>query len=325
MAQVHMNMNMASPSIRKLVIIIVASALLSSGEIAGASYRFDLVSEAIRSPLFKNKTPLEKLRLAADLLRTQRLSHSDMSFLVLDWADQYLREPEDPLKRLKRWASLTEDEQLSKLRIPRDYLNRVLVAEYLVRHTDYLKAGPKDKLVILRNLSEENLVDWSVSLAYARIYAGAVIMEASAQENPSPMRALEALKKIKEEELVGWHYRAPTEAIICSQALALDEEFIAGDHLFRLRTLRNLQDQGLIIALTRKELERLPAWRLLVKDEEFLESGLDERRKRLSEIKNTGLILSSTYSDLERIFCKDHPRKGLESGPNPLPPNIQNR
>lgn len=325
MAQLPMRTNRASGLIYPLLICVITGMTLNWQSQCGAAYTFDIVSEALNSPLFRDKPPLEKLRLAVDLLKTQRVRSSDISFLVLDWADQYLRSPRAPFARLKRWAQLAEDEQLSRLRLPRDFLNRALLAEYLVRETGYLKAGPKEKLRILAKLSEQNLVDWSVSLAYARIYAGAVVISAETSENPTPMETLRALKRIKEEGLIGWHYRVPTEALLCAEALAMDEDYRAAGALEKLQKLEEMQESGLITALTRKELERLPAWRLLAQDESFLKGTPRKRRGRLNELKDKGLILSSTSTELERIFCNNRGEPGLKPQPNPLPPNIHNR
>ena len=69
------------------------------------------------------------------MIREKKLKDREMVFAVLDWGDQYVREPSDPLDRLKRWAQLSSDETLSHLRIPREFLNRTLLAEYLVEKT----------------------------------------------------------------------------------------------------------------------------------------------------------------------------------------------
>lgn len=50
---------------------------------------FDLVPGVIEAPEFKGKDPIQKLRLVADLLRTNRVKQSDIAYVALDWADQY--------------------------------------------------------------------------------------------------------------------------------------------------------------------------------------------------------------------------------------------
>ena len=109
----------------------------------GSSYdSFDVVSGVIQAPQFKDVPPLQKLRLTADLIRNRKLKDSDMSFAILDWGDRDLREPPDPYDRLKRWLDMVNDDQLSSLKLPRDYLNRTLVSQYLVEKTNYLRSAP---------------------------------------------------------------------------------------------------------------------------------------------------------------------------------------
>ncbi len=316
-----------SPNILRLLVIICAGACVFFTYTAACYgvYGLDIIADVIESPVFEGKTAHEKLKLLVELTRGQTLNQSDMSYVALDWADQYLRIPNDPLERLKKWAQIAEDEQLSKLRLPRDFLNRTLLAEYLVKNREYLNSSPKKKLQLLAELSKDNLVDWSVALAYARIYAGAVILGAESKKAPTPWEALNTLKRIKEKGLVGWHYRAPTEAILCSEVLAMDQSYISSKPLDRLKRLKALQNEGLITALTRKELEKLPVWRLLVNDEDFLQSDATAKRAHLIELKNSGLILASTYSDLEKIFLKESPDQDQPAELNPLPPDIQNR
>jgi hypothetical protein len=292
--------------------------LVSSGR-CPAFDTVDLVSGVLDSPQFRDKDPVQKLRMASDLLRSDKLKHADLAFALLDWGDQYVREPSDPLERLKRWQELTNDEKLSRLKIPRDFLNRMLLAEYLVNVPTYLKASPEQKLEFLGKLEEKNLVDWSVSLAYARLYAGAILSGAKSGEPPPPLEALTLLKKLKDHGLVNWHYRVPTEAILVAEALALDREFQKATPYDRLVRLRELERQGLITSLTRKELEKLPAWRLLVTDPSFLKSDPDVKRERLAKLKADGLLLSSTFSDLNGIFRPSQPLSTLDATPAPRP------
>ena len=66
-----------------------------------------------------------------------------------------------------------------------------------------------------------------MGLAYARIYAGVVISGSKGVSSTSPGEALRTLKKLKDDGLIEWHYRVPTEAILCSEALAIDKQFRA--------------------------------------------------------------------------------------------------
>ncbi|MEJ2716932.1 MAG: hypothetical protein P8182_07300, partial [Deltaproteobacteria bacterium] len=263
-----------------------------------ASDQFDIVSGVMESPRFKGKSPREKLDLAARLIRSNELKQSDLSFLLLDWADRYMREPSDPVERLRRWAELTNDVQLGHLRIPRDFLNRMLIAEYLVGQTPYLEVSPFEKMELLGNLDRKKLVDWSVFLAYARIYAGGIVVGANKYRRTTPLESLRILKTLKDKGLIGWHYRVPTEAILVAEDLAMDKDYQQGSWADRLAKLNELETKGLISRLTRKELEKLPAWRLLEGDPSFLKAGPAGKRKRLSQLKDRGLISSSTYTDL---------------------------
>ncbi|MBM3299258.1 MAG: hypothetical protein FJY85_04825, partial [Deltaproteobacteria bacterium] len=258
-------------SSRRSLIRLIALAALVSTCLVGASRccaveAFDLISGVVDSPEFKGKDPLSKLRLAADLLRSNRVKQSDMAFVLLDWGDQYLREPSDLLERLKRWSNLAHDKELSHLKIPRDFLNRILLAEYLVTKTPYLTVEPRQRLEIIRSLEQKNLVDWSVALAYSRLYAGALISGAKAYEKRTPLQTLLTLKTLEDEGLVGWHYRVPTEAIIVAEVLAQQKENQKATPLDQLVILRDLEQKGLINNITRKDLEKLPAWRLLIND-----------------------------------------------------------
>ncbi len=289
---------------------------------AAASDYFDVVSGVLESPRFKGKGPLQKLLIAAELIRTNKLKQSDMAFPLLDWTDEYLRAPSNLVERLKRWAELTGDEKLGHLRLPRDYFNRMLLAEYLVSQTSYLNVSPREKLGLLRKLDEEKLVDWSVFLAYARIYAGGVIMGAQKYNKTQPKQALHTLKTLRDEGLVDWHYRIPTESILVAEALALDDEYQRGSNGRRLGKIRNLEKKGLISPLTRKELEKLPAWRMLIQDAAFLKANLKLRRQKLDKLKEDGLISASTASDLMEVFSPQQMPSQVETGPAPLPRKI---
>jgi hypothetical protein len=280
---------------------------------------FDPVSGVIESTQFKGKDPLQKLQLASELLRSKKLRQSDMTFILLDWSDRYLREPSDPLERLKRWAELTNNEKLGNLRIPRDFLNRILLAEYLVDKSSYLKAAPHKRLELLASLANRNLVDWSVALTYARIYAGSVITGAKSHQNTSPLEALNALKKLKDEDLVGWHYRIPTEGVLIAEALAMDKEYQQASQYDRLVKLRDLERKGIISSLTKKELEKLPVWRLLVDDPSFLKADPSAKKDKISKLKVEGLISASTSSDLRGIFRPMPVAAPQEARPTPLP------
>jgi hypothetical protein len=283
---------------------------------------FDLVSGVIESPQFKGKQPIDKLRLAAELLRNKKLKQSDMSFLVLDWADQYLREPSDQLERLKKWAELSNDDLLSHILIPRDFLNRMLLAEYLVGQPQYMQAPPLKKLEILGKLSQWNLVDWSVALAYARLYAGGTISGAKTYENTTPLEGLNILKKLKDEGLVGWHYKVPTEAILVAEALAMDKEYRKASPYDQLVKLRELEQKGLITMLTKKELEKIPAWRLLLSEASFMKGEPSAKKERLTQLKSEGLISASTWSDLNGIFRPIPLAAPTENRPTPLPEKV---
>ena len=278
---------------------------------------FDLVSGVIDSPQFKGKDPIAKLRAAADLLRSNQIKQSDMVFVILDWTDQYLREPSDPMERLKRWSVLAHDEKLSHLKIPRDFFNRILVADYLVNHSSYLKVPPGKRLEILRKLGA--LVDWSVALSYARLYAGAVISGSKGFQKRSPADALAVLKKLSDERLVGWHYRVPAEAVIVAEMLALDKDYQKATPLNHLIKLRALEREGLITSVNRKELEKLPAWRLLTGDTSFLKSDIQSKRARLLKLKEEGLITAFTYSDLSSIFRPMPRAHTIKNAPIPMP------
>jgi alkylated DNA nucleotide flippase Atl1 len=304
------------------VVAIAASAVVFP-VVAHAGFDvFDLVSGVIESPQFKGKDPIDKLRLAATLLRNKQIRQSDMSFIVLDWGDQYLREPADPLDRLKRWVILSTDEQLNYLRIPRDFLNRTLLAEYLVRQPAYRHASPQKRLEIIGELAEKKLVDWSVSLSYARLYAGGIVTGAKAYEVIKPFDSLVMLKNLKDRGLVGWHYEVPTEALLATEALAMDADYAKASPYGQLAKLADWEQRGLITAMTKKEFEKLPAWRLLVADPSFLKADPAMKRERLTKLKSEGIISAATCSDLNGIFRPVPLASPLETRPVPLPEKI---
>ena len=286
---------------RILVIILAALAVFVPVE-AGCLESVDVVSGVLSAPQFKGKDPLQKLRMAADLTREKKVKQSDLPLAALDWADHFVREATDPLDRLKKWNALSNEEKLNPLRIPREFVNRILVAEYLVSETSYLKSQPKKKLQILERLVRKKLIDWSVALSYARLYAGAIVAGARTYEYVSPADGLKILKSLRDQGLIGWHYRVPTEAILVAEALAMDAEYEKASSYDRLLKLRALEQQGLISGLTRKDLERLPAWRLLINDSSFLAIEQGAKRKRISELKNEGLITEPTCTELTAIF-----------------------
>ncbi len=284
---------------------IIASALavlLVSVSQPMLSQAVDIVSGVLESGKFRDKSPLERLRLAAEMTRAKRPVRSELGFVLLDWADKFTREPEDRLQRLQRWAELVNDEKLKHLRIPRDFLNRVLLAEYLVNDTDYLKQSPPGKLELLAKLEKQKLVDWSVYLAYARIYAGGIITGITDYNNLRPADSLRILKQLKNRGLIGWHYKAPTEQLLSAEVLAMDASFRKASPKDRLIKIRALQTSGLISPVTRKEYEKLPVWRLLAGDSAFLKADADDRRKRIKRLEEDNLISGSTASDLIGIF-----------------------
>jgi hypothetical protein len=308
--------------LNKLWLVAVPALILMAVLPLRAGDHFDFVSGILQSPRFKGKKPLEKLILAAELVRGNKLKQSDISFAVLDWADRYVREPSDPLDRLRRWAKLTSDENLRHIRIPRDFLNRLLLADYLVTRTPFLTVAPYNKLELLAKLNREKLVDWSVFLAYARIYAGGIIMNAKPSAPTPPLEALGALKKLKDQGLIGWHYRVPTEALLAAEALASDDHFRKASPAGKLAGLSELSNKGLISQLTRKELERLPAWRLLLSDGAFLKGDPAVRRDRILGLKADDLISPSTSSELISVFGPLPIASPVKARPTPLPEKI---
>jgi hypothetical protein len=319
----HTNKPLASERFLRAAIVcgVIAGVLMFGGWVE-AFEGFDLVSGVIESSQFKGKDPLQKLQLASELLGSKKLSYSDMAFILLDWGDSYVREPSDPLERLKRWAELTNDKKLSNLRIPRDFLNRILLAEYLLEKTSYLKAPPHKKLELLGSLTKKNLVDWSVSLTYARIYAGGIITGAKSYQNTTPLEALNMLKKLKDDDLVGWHYRIPTEGVLIAEALAMDKDYQQASQFDRLLKLRDLERKGIISSLTKKEWEKLPAWRLLVNDPTFLKGDPSVKEDKILKLKRDGLISASTSSELRGIFRPISLGPPHEARPAPLPQKI---
>ncbi len=263
---------------------------------------FDVVSGIIESPKFKGSDPFNKLKSASVLIKNRQLKHSDASYMLLDWTDQYIRELSQPLDRLKRWTDLSTDEDLKHLRIPRDYLNRVFLTEYLVSLPGYEMSNPQERLEILGRLSEQNLIDWSVGLAFARLYAGSLVLGVQAFNPVPPMKALANLKKIKDNGLVGWHYGVPTEALLCSEALAADSSFRSGAPIDQLIKLRDLEREGLISQLTKKEFEKLPVWRFLIADPGFLKADSQTKREKIVKMKTDGLVSVPTCAELNGIF-----------------------
>jgi hypothetical protein len=279
----------------------------------------DEVSGILDSPRFRGKTPLQKLMAAAELTRANRIDQTDISYALLDWADQYLREPSNPAQRLKRWADLTNDDKLSHLKLPRDFLNRVLLAEYLAQHESYCRAQPDKKLEILAKLEQDKLVDWSVGLAYARIYAGGLVMRAREYDKTPPLVGLEILKKLKNDGLVSWHYRAPTEGVLAAEALAQDAQYQNAAPAGKLAKLAEWEKSGLISILTRRELEKLPAWRLLTFDPGFLKADPAAKLARINELRDAGLISPHTGTELSAIFSPTPLASTNEAKPAPLP------
>jgi hypothetical protein len=305
---------------KSVILPVIAAALVLVSLPVGAFDLVDLVPGVIDHPLFKGKDPLSRLQLAADLLRSSTLSHSDMAFLLLDWGDQYVREPSDPLERLKRCAKLTSDEKLSQLKIPRDFLNRTLLAEYLVNKTPYVKMAPRERLELVAKLEANHLVDWSVALAYAQLYAGGIIAGAKSFNETPPLEALVLLRRLKDEKLIGSHYSVPTEAILIAEALAMDKDYQKASPYDRLVRLKDLERKKIITSTTKKELEKLPAWRFLVADSSFLKADPRGKRERLMKLEADGLISATTSSGLKAIFRPGAQAPGLEARPAP-PPN----
>lgn len=307
--------------IRFFLIILLSGVLLNS---TSAAFEVrDAISALVDSPDFKGKEPIQKLLQAAELVREKKLQDREMAFAVLDWGDQYVREPSDPLDRLKRWSQLSHDEQLGQLKIPREFLNRILLAEYLVKKTPYVTSAPQEKLEILHKLAQQKLVDWAVSLAYARLYAGAIVTGAKSYKTISPIEALDALKDLEDQGLVGLHFKTPTEALLAAEALAMDSDYMNGLPYDRLVKLRELERKRLISNLTRKELERLPAWRLLAADPSFMQSDAASKRERLSKLRDQELISSSSFSDLTAIFRPTSMASPAQARPIPVPQKIQ--
>jgi hypothetical protein len=318
---------MSLPSVRliryaTMAVAVAVSVVIFPMTMEAGFDVFDLVSGVIESPQFKGKDPIDKLRLAVELLRKKQIKQSDISFVVLDWGDQYLREPSDPLDRLKRWAALATDEQLSYLRMPRDFLNRTLLSEYLAGRTDYRQASPQKRLEIIGELAEKKMVDWSVSLSYARLYAGAIVTGAKGYEVTKPLDSLLLLKNLRDQRLVGWHYGVPTEALLAAEALAMDKDYAKASPYDQLARLGDWERRGLITAMTKKEFEKLPAWRLLVADPSFLKADPSVKRERLTRLRFEGIISAATCSDLNGIFRPVPLASPAESRPAPLPEKI---
>lgn len=302
-----------------ILICFVCGLSAPSPSVASPYEIVDIISGVIDSRQFKGKDPLASLRLASDLLHEKKLKHSDLSFALLDWGDQYLREPADPLDRLKRWTEFVSDDKLGQLKLPRDFLNRILLAEYLVSKTPYLKSPPAKRLELISNLEQKKLVEASVALSYARLYGGAVIFGSKSDSVSGPLDALSALKKMEEGKLIGWHYRMPVENILAAEALALDKEYQTGSPRERLERLRDWEKKGLITAQSKRELEKLSAWRLLVSDPAFLKADSKTKRDTLTRLESEGLISSSTLTELKTIFRPTSLAPSTRTKPSPLP------
>ncbi len=281
----------------------------------------DVISGILESPQFKGREPLAKLTLASELLKENKLSRTDSSYILLDWVDQYLREPADPLERLKRWSDFNGNDKFSVIKVPRDYLNRVLLAEYLAKQANFARAPAHKKLEILRKLRKKNLVEWSVALSYENLIAGSILYGAKISDIDGPMESLTALKKLREENLIGNHYKVMAEGLLAAEALSRDADYEKGSPLERLIKLRELERKGLIGAQTRKELEKLSAWRLVTNDPGFLKLEPSQKKLKLSRLKNDGLITASTTSDLNSIFKVASVSPSQEQKPSPIPPS----
>lgn len=303
---------------RSIIAAVVLSLLVPLH--AWALEGVDVGSGILNAPRFKGKEPLQKLHMAADLLREKKVKQTDLALAVLDWSDRYIQEATNPTDRLRKWSTLCSDEKLNPLRIPREFLNRMLVADYLISEASYLDSPPSKKLQMLERLAEKKLIDWPVSLAYARLYAGAIITGAKEYAKTTPMEELKILKRLREQNLVGWHYRVPTEAILVAEALAMDPEYGKAPPYDRLLKLRTLEKQGLVSGLTRRDLEKLPVWRLLVSDPSFLAAEPGGKRKRITKLKNEGLITEATCTELTAIFRSPSLAPPPEdAAPAPLP------
>ncbi|MFC1835814.1 hypothetical protein ACFL2Q_14005, partial [Thermodesulfobacteriota bacterium] len=141
-----------------------------------------------------------------------------------------------------------------------------------------------------------------VALAYARIYAGGIIVGINGYKNRPPVEALQSLRDLKRSGLIGWHYRVPTEALMAAEALALNHKYQKGGPRQRLGVLREMAQEGLISKLTKKELEKLPAWRALTRNPEFLREDSAKKKKRILRLKAERLITPATSSDLISTF-----------------------
>lgn len=280
---------------------------------------FDVVSGVLESPEFKGKEIVNRLYLASEMLKDNKLSRIETSYLLIDWVDQYLREPTDPMDRLRRWAEFSKNDKFSNLKVPRDFLNRVLVAEYLEKQPGFSKASPHKKLETLRKLQKKNLVEWSVALSYENLIAGSIINGAKAVENPTPLESLAVLKKLREENLIGNHYRVMVEGLLATEVLARDIEFQKASPMVRLIKLRDLEKKGLITSQTKKELEKIPAWRLVINDPAFLRLDTSQKKDRLSSLRNEGLLTASTNSDFVVIFKGVFASSSSEQKPTPIP------
>ena len=74
--------------IKSLALCTVATVLLAWSIPGQCLESFDVVSGILEAPQFKGKDPLTKLRMVAELVRTNKLRPPDVAFSVLDWGDQ---------------------------------------------------------------------------------------------------------------------------------------------------------------------------------------------------------------------------------------------
>ncbi len=299
--------------------VFLMSLILFLSSLAYGFEGFDVVSGILESPQFKGKDLRSRLLLASEMLKENKLSRTETSYLLLDWVDQYLREPPDPLDRLRRWSEFSNDEKFSNLKVPRDFLNRTLLAEFLVKQPNFYSGSPHKKLEILRKLHKKKLIEWSVALSYENLIAGSLINGAKIVDTPSPAESLATLKKLREDNLVGDHYRVMAEGVLATEVLAKDPEYHKASPMERLVKIRDLEKRGLISTQTKKDLERIPAWRLVTNDPTFLRMEPSQKRLRLSKLKNEGILTSSTNADFNLIFKGIASQSTTEPKPVPIP------
>lgn len=279
----------------------------------------DIFSGVLESPVFKGKEPMTRLSIASEKLKENKFSRTDTSYLLLDWVDEYLREPSDPLERLKRWSEFSSNDKFSNLKVPRDFLNRVLLAEYLAKQAGFTAGTPLKKLEFLRKLHKKNLVEWSVALSYENLVAGSIVNGSKVTDNPTPLESLSVLKKLSEDHLIGNHYRVMAEGLLAVEVLARNLDYEKMTPIELLSKLRDLERKGLITSQTKRELEKLPAWRLLINDPAFLKLEASQKKARLAKLKSDGLLTSSTASDFSAIFKVASFSTSKEPKPAPIP------